>query len=42
MISQKFMEFYYWGSYLWFAAVFVVIAIPAVIQIKKLFSINDK
>lgn len=36
MISELFMKVYFWGSYFWFVAGFVLIAIPAIGEIKKL------
>lgn len=37
MVSKTFMEFYFWGAYIWFVVGFLLIAIPAIGEIKKLF-----
>ena len=36
MISEAFMKVYFWGAYIWFAAGFLLIAVPALGEIKKL------
>lgn len=38
MVSQTFMGIYFWGTYIWFAVGFLLIAIPALIEIKKMVS----
>jgi len=40
MISEKFMELYFWGCLAWFAGLFVVLAIPAAKELKKLLIIK--
>lgn len=36
MVSQSFIGIYFWGTYAWFLAGFLMISIPAIIEIKKL------
>jgi len=38
MITERFMEIYFWGCLVWFAGLFVVLAIPAAREVKKLLS----
>jgi len=41
MISKTFMEIYFWGAYIWFAVGFVIIAVPAIMEIKRII-VGDK
>lgn len=36
MVSQTFMGAYFWGTYIWFLVGFLLIAVPAILEIKKL------
>lgn len=36
MVSQTFMGIYFWGTYVWFLAGFLLIAGPALIEIKRM------
>jgi hypothetical protein len=36
MVSQTFMGIYFWGTYIWFLAGFVLIAGPAILEIKRM------
>jgi len=36
MVSQTFMGVYFWGTYIWFLAGFLLIAVPAIIEIRKM------
>jgi hypothetical protein len=38
MIDLIFMKIYFWGSYIWYALLFFILAVPATIELKKLFS----
>ncbi|WP_264373327.1 hypothetical protein [Sinanaerobacter chloroacetimidivorans] len=38
MVSETFMSVYFWGTYVWFLAGFLLISIPALIEIKKMMS----
>lgn len=38
MISQTFMGTYFWGTYIWFLVGFLLISVPAIIEIKKMVS----
>lgn len=38
MVSQTFMGVYFWGTYIWFLAGFLLIAIPAIAEIGKMIS----
>lgn len=42
MISQTFMGIYFWGAYGWFVVGFLLIAIPAIVEIRKLLFNNSK
>jgi len=42
MVTQRFMECYYWIAYVWFAVLFVVMAVPAAAEIRKLFASGRK
>ena len=36
MVSQTFMNVYFWGTYIWFAIGFLLIAGPAILEIKNI------
>ncbi len=36
MISENALGIYFWGTYAWFFVGFLLIAIPAIIEIKKI------
>ncbi|HVI39027.1 MAG TPA: hypothetical protein VM577_00045 [Anaerovoracaceae bacterium] len=36
MIDLTFLQVYYWGAYLWFIGAFLILAVPAAIELKKL------
>ncbi len=38
MVSQTFMSTFFWGTYVWFLVGFVMIAVPALVEIKKLIT----
>lgn len=38
MVSQNFMNVYFWGTYVWFLVGFVLIAVPAIMEIGKMIS----
>ena len=38
MISEGFMQLYFWGCLVWFTGLFVVLAIPATKELRKLLS----
>jgi len=42
MISETFMKIYFIGAYAWFATGFLLIAIPAIAEIRKLLFMNGK
>ena len=42
MISETFMKVYFWGAYVWFAIGFLLIAIPAIGEIKKILFTGNK
>lgn len=41
MISQMFMTVYFYGAYIWFLVGFLVIAIPAIMEISKMVLIKN-
>jgi|GEM_PF-1073083 len=38
MMNQSELGVYFWGVYIWFAVGFFLIAVPAIIEIIKIFS----
>jgi uncharacterized membrane protein len=38
MVSQTFMGAYFWGTYIWFTVGFLLIAVPAIMEITKIIS----
>lgn len=42
MISEAFMNTYFWGVYIWFVAGFLLIAIPAVPEVVKILFAEKK